>query len=82
MKKLPDYDHIRPLAYNTIGQQYIKHLQENGVKVVNHFSQIIKPYRELEYKAAVVYSMLMNDEDQQRITRGEICGPYPIKKRP
>ena len=82
MNSLPEYDHLRPLAYNSVGQQYLKQLQEEGVKIVNHFSQIIKPYRELEYKAAVIYSMLMNGEQQDMILRGEICGPYEIKKRP
>ena len=82
MKNLPEYDHLRPLAYNRTGQAYLKHLQEQGVKIVNHFSQIIKPYRELEYKAAVVYSMLMDSEQQEKVIRGEVCGPYDIKRRP
>lgn len=82
MNNLPEYDHLRPLAYNQTGQQYLKQLQEKGVKIVNHFSQIIKPYRELEYKAAVVYSMLMDSEQQEKIIRGEVCGPYDIKRRP
>ena len=82
MNNLPVYDHLRPLAYNQTGQAYLKQLQENGVKIVNHFSQIIKPYRELEYKAAVVYSMLMDSEQQEKVIRGEICGPYDIKRRP
>jgi len=82
MKDLPEYDIIRPLAYNANGQKYIGYLQENGVRVVNHFSQIIKPYRQLEYKAAAVYGMLMDQPEQEKILRGEICGPYPLKKRP
>ncbi|MBR2700620.1 MAG: nucleotidyltransferase family protein [Erysipelotrichaceae bacterium] len=82
MNNLPVYDHLRPLAYNQTGQAYLKQLQEKGVKIVNHFSQIIKPYRELEYKAAVVYSMLMNGEQQEKVIRGEVCGPYNIKRRP
>jgi cytidyltransferase-like protein len=82
INNLPEYDHLRPLAYNRTGQAYLKHLQEQGVKIVNHFSQIIKPYRELEYKAAVVYSMLMDSEQQEKVIRGEVCGPYDIKRRP
>ncbi len=82
MKNLPEYDIIRPLAYNRKGQKYIGQLQENGVRVVNHFSQIIKPYRQLEYRAAAVYGMLMDPENREKVLRGEICGPYPIKKRP
>ena len=82
MKNLPEYDIIRPLAYNRKGQKYIGQLQENGVRVVNHFSQIIKPYRQLEYRAAAVYGMLMDPENREIILRGEICGPYSIKKRP
>ena len=81
MADLPDYDIIRPLAYNATGQQYLGQLQENGIRVVNHFAQIIKPYRELEYRAAVIYGLLMDQENQDKVIRGEICGPYPLKKR-
>ncbi|MBQ4251780.1 MAG: nucleotidyltransferase family protein [Erysipelotrichaceae bacterium] len=81
MKALPPYDRIRPLAYSDKGREYLKQLRKDGVTVVSHFSQNIKPYRDLEYRAAVVYGMLMNEEDRYRVVRGEICGPYlDVKK--
>lgn len=76
MKMLPELDRIRPLWFDEAGQQYIKKLQEDGMIVVNHFTQNIKQYRDLEYRAAVVYGMTMNEKDRKLITRGEVCGKY------
>ena len=76
MKNLPQLDRIRPLWFNDAGQQYIKQLQKDGLIVANHFTQNIKQYRELEYKAAIVYAMTLDEKDRETITRGEICGQY------
>lgn len=76
MNRLPELDRIRPLDWDDKGQDYIRYLQESGVTVVNHFAQIIQPYRELEYKAALLYSMFMNAEDTHRIVKGEVCGRF------
>ncbi|MBR0385690.1 MAG: nucleotidyltransferase family protein [Erysipelotrichaceae bacterium] len=76
---LPPYDRIRPLAYNEKGRRYMRLLQEKEVIIVNHFTQNIKPYREMEYRAAVVYGMLMDDKHRHDVVRGEIIGPYTEK---
>lgn len=79
MADLPEIDRIRPLAYDEKGRQYLRHLQDQGVTVVNHFTQNIRQYRELEYKAAVVYGMLMDEPHRHTVVRGEVIGPYNEK---
>lgn len=76
MQNLPELDRIRPLWFDDLGQQYIKQLQKDGLIVANHFTQNIKQYRELEYRAAVIYAMSLDEKDRSAITRGEICGKY------
>jgi len=74
VKKLPEYDTIRVLGFSEKGKAYLNYLQENDVKVANHFTANLKPYRDIEYKAAVIYSMNMNEEDKEYINRAEIAG--------
>ncbi len=70
MRILPEIDRIRPLAFNEKGRQYLKELQAQGVIVANHFTQNIKNYRNLEYKVAAVYGMLMDDEQRYSVVQG------------
>ena len=74
MRKLPEYDIIRVLGFNEKGRDYLKVLQENGVRVANHYTANIKPYRDLEYRAAVVYGSLLDETHQHYINRSEISG--------
>ena len=81
MNDLPQIDRIRPLCYNETGQQYLKTLQKDGLIVVNHFTQNIKPYRDLEYRAAALYGSMFSPARQSKILRQEICGQYPDNNR-
>ena len=74
MRKLPQYDIIRVLGFNEKGREYLKQLQESGVRTANHYTANIKPYRDLEYRAAVVYGALLDEEQQHYINRSEISG--------
>ena len=81
MKNLPELDRIRPLAFNEKGQKYIRDLQEKGITVVNHFTQNIKPYRELEYRAACAYATLYEGEKWRKVVQGEVSGLYLKARR-
>lgn len=76
MAALPEYDHLRPLAFNDTGQAYLRRLQDDGVVIANHYAENIKPYREMEYRAATVYGMLMDPGHRRLVVEAEICGPY------
>lgn len=70
---LPPLDFIRPLAFNDKGREYLKELKGKGVKVSSRFNKIPLPYRRMEYKAAVLYSCLCANPNEQ--TKKEIQGP-------
>jgi predicted nucleotidyltransferase len=74
MKQLPEYDTLRPLAFSLKGQQYLKLLQKQEVKIANNFTANIKQYRDIEFKAAIAYSINMDDDMKEYITRSEISG--------
>ena len=74
MQNLDDYDIIRPLAFSEKGRKYLKWLQNQEVKIANHFTGNIKQYRDIEFKAAIVYSANMNEDMKRYITRSEISG--------
>ncbi len=74
MAALPEYDKLRVLGFNDTGKEYLRYLQEKEVRVANHFTANIKPYRDLEYRAAVVYSMFMDKIHRHKVVRGEISG--------
>lgn len=74
MKKLPAYDIVRVLGFNEAGRQYLKHLQQQGIRMANHYTANIKPYRDLEYRAAVIYGSLFDQSHQEYINRSEISG--------
>ena len=74
MKKLPAYDIVRVLGFTEAGRQYLKHLQQQGIRMANHYTANIKPYRDLEYRAAVIYGSLFDQSHQEYINRSEISG--------
>ncbi len=74
MKELVEYDTLRPLAFSQKGQEYLKLLQKKEVKIANHFTANIKQYRDVEFKAAIAYSINMNEDMKKYLTRSEISG--------
>jgi len=80
VKALPEYNKIRVLGFSDAGKQYLKYLKEQEVEVANHFTANIKQYRDIEYKAAVAYSMFMDNEHMEYINRAEISGLNTNKK--
>jgi hypothetical protein len=49
-------------------------LQKKEVKIANHFTANIKQYRDVEFKAAIAYSINMNEDMKKYLTRSEISG--------
>lgn len=74
--ELPPLDRIRPLGFNAIGQAYLKELAESGTTIANHWTANIINYRSLEFRAACVYTMLMDPIHRHQVERGEISGLY------
>ncbi len=64
IKKIPPIDFIQVLGFNETGREYLKELKKQEVKVASRFNQIPKPYRELQYRSDVLYSMFFPDQNE------------------
>lgn len=79
-KDLGPLNYIRPLAFNQKGQALLAHLKNKEELIIaNRFGQIPKNYRALEYKAAITYSLYLEEKHQKKILNNEIQGPLIIK---
>ncbi|MDY6062200.1 MAG: nucleotidyltransferase family protein [Erysipelotrichaceae bacterium] len=78
VKNLPEINFIRVLGFNKKGQNYLKKLKTKTNVAVN-FNQIPKEYRELFYKAALLYAHNLDKDHRKNILDQEIKGPIIIK---
>jgi len=77
--KLEQLHSVRILGFNTKGQEYLKTLRENEVKIASRFNQMPPKLREIELKVTQAYAYGLNKEERNQIIQREIEGPI-IKK--
>jgi len=70
---------IRVLGFNQLGQDYLKTLREETVKVASRFNQYPLNLRELELKATQAYAYALDKESRNRLIQREIEGPVILK---
>lgn len=75
---LPKLDTLRILAFNEAGQQYLKQLKKQEVRIASRFAQIPLGYREMELKTTRLYSSLMKPHQQKKLIEMEIGGALRI----
>lgn len=63
VNELEKCQYLRLLACNSKGRSYLKTLK-NEVTIASRFNQIPKSYRDMEWKAAIVYSKLFKNPDE------------------
>ena len=73
VRKLPPIDTAQLLGFNETGREYLKTLKEKEIRIASRFNQIPKPYRVMQYKSDVLYSMFF--KDQNDFLREAIQGP-------
>lgn len=80
MNTLPPLSHIRVLAFNTIGKQYLAKLREkDDLLIASRFNQIPTPYRLMEYKACEVYAIPALQKDRKEIIKSELQSPLYVR---
>ena len=76
MNTLPTLDHVRILAFNQKGKEYLNSLKKE-VKIVSRFNQLPKAYQEMEMKAACVYAsfypLKKRNELIQSVLKAPLC---------
>ena len=76
---IPPMDTLRVLAYNDTGKQYLKELKKQEVSIASRFNQVPEIYREMEIKAAHVYSYPLSVEKQNDWLKKELQSPIYVK---
>lgn len=79
-KAAADLDTLRILAFNDKGRMWLKELKEKEVRTASRFAQLPEARRELEYRAALVYTSVMDEESRRAILKKEISGARFIKE--
>lgn len=80
-EQLPSLTTLRVLAFNEVGQQYLKQLQKKEVPIASRFAQVPRAYREMELKTTRLYASLMKPEDARALIEKEIGGALRILKK-
>ena len=63
---LPKLDTLRILGFNATGQKYLKELKKQEISLATKFNQIPAQYRDIEYRASLVYSIPYQQDLQKR----------------
>lgn len=79
MNTLAEPQHIRILAYNQNGQNYLRILQGQNKQIASTFTKIPKPYRELEYRATTAFAHPYPLEDRNNILKRELQCAEAVK---
>lgn len=79
VNSLPPYDTIRVLAFNDRGRQYLHDMRKSGVRFASRFADVPYPYREMEYRACLLYTSVLPEKERTRILREEIAGAHYVK---
>lgn len=72
---------LRILAFNDNGRHYLKHLKEQGVKVVTNWKDLPLYYQEFELKATTMYYSVEEPRLQQAKIHREVCPAIYVKEQ-
>ena len=79
VKDIDCLNYVRVLAFNDKGLEIIKYLQTKGTNIITQFKQLPDNYRQIEYRASVLYASFFDEKRSQYLIKRELQGPY-IKK--
>lgn len=77
--RLPKMDTLRILAFNETGRKWLHAMRKKDVRIASKFADVPFPWREMEYKAALLYTSVMEDEKRKHLLDLEIKGAHYIK---
>ena len=74
VKAASDTDHQRILAFNDKGRAWLKEMKKLEVSTLSRFALMSEGRKNLEYRAALLYSSVMDEENRQKLLKDEISG--------
>ena len=76
IQKLGDETFARILGFGEKGREYLSHIKKDEVPIITQFKNIPAGYKDMEWKASLLYSTLLNDKDAY--LKQELKGPIII----
>ena len=79
VKHLPKMDTIRILAFNNKGREWLHTKRKEDIHIASRFANVPEIYREMEYKATLLYTSVLPEVERKRLLNEEIRGAHYIK---
>ena len=79
VRKLPELDTLRVLAFNDTGRQWLKEMRKKDVRAASTFTDVPYPWRQIEYRTALLYASVFPEEKRNEILREELAGAQYIR---
>lgn len=77
---LPPLQHIRILAFNERGKQYLHTLKkQEDVCIASRFNQIPEPYRSMELRSTYAYAYPFSSEKRKEVIAAELQAPIYVR---
>lgn len=74
VKKLGEPEFLQILAFNDRGKEWLHSMRKSEVKIASRFARTDYHWRELEYRAALLYTSVFPEEKRREILQREIGG--------
>ncbi len=79
VKELSQCDCLRLLAFNNQGRNWLHDMRKKEVRIASRFADETEQWRKIEYRSALLYTSVMNEENRQRLLKQEISGALYIR---
>lgn len=81
VEQLEEVNFIRVLAFNDKGRIYLKHLKDQGIKIVSNWKDLPSYVQQAELKATTMYYSVEEPHLQQALIHREVCPAIYVKEQ-
>ncbi len=79
VKRLPELDTARILAFNENGKEWLHSLRKTDTRIASRFADVPYPWRHMELKTTMLYTSVLPDDIREEIIHNEIGGAHYIR---
>ena len=79
VKRLGEPDTLQVLAFNDRGREWLHSMRDTDVKIASRFARVPWHWREIEYRSALLYTSVFDEEKRREILQREIGGAVYVR---
>lgn len=79
VKRLGEPDSLQVLAFNDRGKEWLHSMRDSDVKIASRFARVPWHWREIEYRSALLYTSVFEEEKRREILLREIGGAVYVR---